>query len=284
MERKSVVGGGSKTKDCEMDSERETSPAPCTHGAAKKSHKRTTPAAAPPEGVPRLMRVSEVERECAPDSARAQLLKWVREFIGAPHPDLGRTGSICPFVPGALILDTIWFAEVTDAEPTLDGIGRMIREYRNVFLTTEPSKPPASIDKAFLVAFPTLVARGAEGIALIDRVQYLLKPYFVDQGMMLGEFHLLNESPGLRNPDFRPLRSPVPMLAIRLMVESDLPFMTRDKYSYAERTAFLRSYLYRLGGSLKPSKFNEVLEKLIVAEVAMRATAAEAPTEAVAAE
>lgn len=251
-----------------MTTERETSPAPCAHAAAMKNKQAVV---ALPEGIPRLMRVSEVERECAADSTRSQLLKWLREFIGAPHPDLGRPGSICPFVPGALNMDTIWFAEVTDAEPTADSIGEIIKEYRNVFLATEPSKAPESINKAFLVAFPTLVARGAEGTALVDRVQHMLKPYFVDQGMMLGEFHALNDSPGLRNPEFRPLRSPVPMLAMRLMVESDLPFMTRDKYSNSERAAFLRSYLYRLGGSLKPSKFNEVLEKLIVTEVAMRA-------------
>ncbi|MGH8080431.1 MAG: DUF6875 domain-containing protein, partial [Lysobacter sp.] len=152
-------------------------------------------------------------------------------------------------------------------------ISQVIKEYRNVFMATEPSKMPDAINKAFLVAFPTLTARGAEGTALVDKVQYKLKPYFVDQGMMLGEFHALNESEGLRNPDFRPLRSPVPMLAIRLMVESDLPFMARDHYPPQERAAFLRSYLYRLGGSLKPSKFNDALEKLIVAEVAMRSAA-----------
>ncbi|QWP77560.1 hypothetical protein J5226_03895 [Lysobacter sp. K5869] len=250
-----------------------SSPAPCKHAAAAAKNAQ---AAAVPDGVPRLMRVSEVERECEPDSVRAQLLKWVREFIGAPHPELGRSGSICPFVPGALNMDTIWFAEVTEAEPTAESIGRIIKEYRNVFLATEPSKAPESINKAFLVAFPTLAARGAEGTALVDEVQYQLKPYFVDQGMMLGEFHSMNESPGLRNPEFRPLRSPVPMLAIRLMVESDLPFMTRDQYSPQERAAFLRSYLYRLGGSLKPVKFNDALEKLIVAEVSMRAPAPQA--------
>jgi hypothetical protein len=258
-----------------MTTKLETSPVPCAHAAAIRN-KRAAAAAVLPEEVPRLMRVSEVERECPADSVRAQLLKWVREFIGAPHPDLGRPGTICPFVPGALSMDTIWFAEVTDAEPTLDSISEVIKEYRNVFLATEPSVAPDSINKAFLVAFPTLVARGAEGTALIDLVQYMLKPYFVEQGMMLGEFHALNESPGLRNPEFRPLRSPVPMLAMRLMVASDLPFMIRDEYSSGERAAFLRSYLYRIGGSLKPSKFNEVLEKLIVTEVAIRtATLAE---------
>jgi hypothetical protein len=262
-----------ESKECEMNTERETSPAPCAHAAAMKNAQA---AVVLPEGMPRLMRVSEVERECTADSVRAQLLKWLRDFIGAPHPDLGRPGTICPFVPGALSMDTIWLSEVTDAEPTLDSIGEVIKEYRNVFLATEPCNPPESINKAFLVAFPTLVARGAEGTALIDQVQRTLKPYFVEQGMMLGEFHALNDSPGLHNPEFRPLRSPVPMLAMRLMVASDLPFMTRDQYSNSERVVFLRSYLYRLGGSLKPSKFNEVLEKLIVSEVALRAaTAAE---------
>lgn len=261
-----------------MTTERETSPALCPYGAAAMN--KEPAATALPEGMPRLMRVSEVERECAADSVRAQLLKWVREFIGAPHPELGRSGSICPYVPGALITDTIWLAEVTEANPTVESIGEVIKEYRNVFLETEPSKAPESVNKAFLIAFPTLVARGAEGTALVDEVQYMLKPYFVDHGMMLGEFHLLSESPGLRNPEFRPLRSPVPMLAIRLMMESDLPFMTRDQYSDGERAAFLRSYLYRLGSSLKPSKFDEALERLIDAKVAMRATIADAPVEA----
>lgn len=250
-----------------MTNEDETSAAPCAHAAAMKDKPG---GGVLPEGVPRLMRVTEVEKECGADSTRAQLLKWLREFISAPHPDLGRSGSICPFVPGALSMDTIWLAEVTEAEPTAESIGAIIKEYRNVFLATEPRNAPESINKAFLVAFPTLVARGAEGIALVDQVQYLLKPYFVDQGMMLGEFHSMNESPGLRNPDFRPLRSPVPMLAMRLMVESDLPFMIRTQYSHSERAAFLRSYLYRLGGSLKLPKFNEALENLIVAEIAMR--------------
>lgn len=258
-----------------MSSEQGQTQAPCKHAAAAARKKEQVPAAVSSAAVPRLMRVTEVERECHPDSTHANVLRWVREFIGAPHPNLGRSGSICPFVPGALNLDTIWIAEVTDADPTVESIGEIIKEYRNVFLATEPAKMPDAINKAFLVAFPTLAARGAEGAAFVDKVQYRLKPYFVDQGMMLGEFHAMNESPGLRNPDFRPLRSPVPMLAIRLMVESDLPFMTRDLYSPQERAAFLRSYLYRLGGSLKPSKFNEALEKLIVAEVEMRTVSAD---------
>jgi hypothetical protein len=88
-------------------------------------------------------------------------------------------------------------------------------------------------------------------------------------GLMLGEFHANNESPGLRNPDFRPLRSPIPMLAIRHMVDSDLPFLIRETYAPEERSAFLRSYLFRLGGALSQVQLNEALDELIVAEVAI---------------
>jgi hypothetical protein len=43
---------------------------------------------------------------------------------------------------------------------------------------------------------------------------------------MIGEFHLLNNNSGLRNPDFYPLRTPYPALAIRHIVASDIAFMT----------------------------------------------------------
>jgi uncharacterized protein DUF6875 len=221
--------------------------------------------------MPRLMRVSEVDRNCDPASAPACVLKWLREFIARPHPNLGRAGSVCPFVPNSLELDSIWIAEITTDKPSIESISATMTRYRNIFLETEPKHGPAAMNKAFLVAFPSLMASGAEGTAVIDEVQYRLKPYFVERGMMLGEFHAANESPGLRNPEFRPLRSPIPMLAIRHMVESDLPFMTRMRYTPRERSAFLRSYLFRLGGALSQSSFNGALDCLIAAEASLSA-------------
>ncbi len=45
---------------------------------------------------------------------------------------------------------------------------------------------------------------------------------------MIGQFHPRCDNPGLWNTDFRPLRSPLPLLAIRRMVVFDLPFLTED--------------------------------------------------------
>jgi len=222
---------------------------------------------------PRLMRIAEVERTCNPASPLGAIVEWVHSFLARPHPHLGRHGSVCPFVPVALGLNTIWMAEVAETTPSLERVSAIITEYRDVFLQTEPTRGPDALNKAFLVIFPALTADGADGAAIIDKIQASLKRYFVQMGLMLGEFHSKNESPGLRNPNFRPLRSPIPMLAIRHMVESDLPFLIRETYSPEQRSSFLRSYLFRLGGVLSQERFNEALAGLIAAEKAMASAA-----------
>jgi len=217
---------------------------------------------------PRLMRVSEVDRSCDPGSPLRCVLDWIHGFLACPHPQSGRSGSVCPFVPTALDQDTIWMAEV-ETTPSFECISEIITGYRDVFLQTEPTSGPDAMNKTFVVVFPSFKANGTDGPALIDKVQASLKRYFVEMGLMLGEFHANNESPGLRNPDFRPLRSPIPMLAIRHMVDSDLPFLIRETYAPEERSAFLRSYLFRLGGALSQVQLNQALDELIVAEVAI---------------
>jgi hypothetical protein len=221
--------------------------------------------------LPRLMRLSEVNQNYNPASPLGCVLDWIHGFLARPHPQLGRHGSVCPFVPTAMKLDTIWLAEMAETTLSFERISAIITAYRNVFLETEPKTGPEAINKAFLVIFPSL-AGGVEGVAIIDQVQASLKRYFVEMGLMLGEFHASNEGPGLRNPNFRPLRSFIPMLAIRHMVESDLPLLAREFYTPQVRSVFLRSYLFRLGGALTQAKFNEALDGLIADEVAIAST------------
>jgi hypothetical protein len=223
--------------------------------------------------APRLMRMSEVDQEWAPTSAPAIVLKWLREFVARPNPQLGRAGSVCPFVPNSLQLDSIRITELSPEKLGLDGLCKIFSDYRDLFLATEPTGGPEALNKAFLVAFPSLSASGTSGIALLNEVESRLKRSFIEKGMMLGEFDPTNQAHGLRNPDFRPFQSPVPLLGMRHMVEADLPFMTSPSYSAEECSSYLRSYLFRLGGTLRRPKFNEAIERLIVAETAMRTSA-----------
>lgn len=207
----------------------------------------------------RLLRGSDVERGLPAHAPLAVTLQWVRDFLARPHPDVGRAGPVCPFTPTALALDTIWLTEVDDPSPDRDVIVELISQYRDRFLEIEPRFGSAALNKTILVVFPTL---GSGAATLLDDVQGELKASFVELGLMLGEFHSENESPGLRNPDFRPLRSPVPMLAIRHMVESDLPFLRRTLDAPAIRASYLRSYLRRLGGTVRAKYLDQAVTAL----------------------
>lgn len=65
--------------------------------------------------------------------------------------------------------------------------------------------------------------------------------------MMIGEFHQKNNTGGLHNPSFFPLRTPIPALAMRYIVPGDLNFMTLNSYSPQLKANLLKSYLNKFG-------------------------------------
>jgi|GEM_PF-382512 len=214
-----------------------------------------------------LYTVAQVEALMEPHSPLAQIVHWVRRFLGRPNRDLGRPGPVCPFVPGAVAQDTVWLTLAEYGPSDRAAIVEAVDRYRNRFLELEPKQGDLAQSKAILIVFPNLSSADA---ALIDQVQFELKSSFVEEGMMLGEFHEQNESPGLRNPDFRPLRSPIPMLAMRYMVETDLPFLHRSLYPAPLRAEFIRAYLRRLGSFVHENNFNAAVESLVQAEIERR--------------
>ncbi len=222
----------------------------------------------PAEPTLSLRRASEIDAENNQDASLEATVAWVRKFLARPHPDLGRAGPVCPFTPMALELDTIWMVEVKESTPDPLAIEAVMQKCRQVFMETEPRNGPLAINKVFMVVFSGMTAGDAPWI---DTMQAKLKPGFVDIGLMLGEFHSDNETPGLRNEAFRPLRSPIPMLVIRHMVESDLPFLKRENDKPEVRISYLRSYLRQLGTSLRRNFFDQALDALVDAEIQLRA-------------
>jgi hypothetical protein len=83
---------------------------------------------------------------------------------------------------------------------------------------------------------------------------------------MLGEFHPQSATPGLRNRYFCPLRSPIPLLAIRHMVESDVDFLMAANDPAPMRVKSLEAYLRFLGSSLSVTSQSKAKEALRVAE------------------
>jgi hypothetical protein len=152
-----------------------------------------------------------------------EVMDWVKNFLAKSHPELGRSGPVCPFVPHALKSNSIQLAVIRADNLQQQQVEELVKSYRDIFLQTEPRDRETGLSKAFLLIFPDIDMENTA--KRIDAVQQKLKPFFVEEGLMLGEFHKRTESGGLHNPNFRPLRSPIPILAIRFMTEFDLPFL-----------------------------------------------------------
>lgn len=185
---------------------------------------------------------------------------WARGYLAHPHPELGRSGPVCPYVPTALKRGLLYFTVQPGSRGTLDGeeVARTVMRHRDWFREIEPSDEAAAQFKAIVILFPDVDPEDAPEV--IDRTQAVLKPAFVETGLMIGQFHPLPPiDGGLWNADFRPLRSPVPMLAIRHMVSSDLPFLTKD-------WRLLDAYRQVFGSDLPP-RFADELARAMASTV-----------------
>jgi hypothetical protein len=177
--------------------------------------------------VPFLTMPEAIGREAADPAGNAALSTlrgWVESYLMRAHPDLGRTGAVCPFTRQAAKLDTVRLA-ISEAAPADEDHAFAV--VRNAFHTLEqiPCKPSMRHFRTVIVGFPN--CGNDDGIAMLGRVQKRHKLYSLSRFRMIGFMHAANEAPGLWNPDFRPLRAPMPVLAVRHLVEQDAPFAAR---------------------------------------------------------
>jgi hypothetical protein len=103
----------------------------------------------------------------------------------------------------------------------------------------------------------------ADVSALIDGTQKKLKPNFVEEGLMLGEFHLRNNATGLHNEHFFPLRTPYPCLAIRHMVPSDIVFLNPAEFPPELRVRMISTFLSKFGDKAANDSQTEVARALL---------------------
>ncbi|MFD8087938.1 DUF6875 domain-containing protein [Kitasatospora sp. NPDC059722] len=156
----------------------------------------------------------------------ARVLAWSRAFLTASHPDLGRTGPVCPYTQPSLRRGLFHIATIEGQDDgDLPALVAGLRTWYDTLLdglTEESERELLTI----LLLLPHLDP--ADSTAL-DELQRKAKDDFVEQGLMIGQFHPVCEEGGLWNPAFRPLRAPVPLLAVRKLLVFDLPFLTGDE-------------------------------------------------------
>ena len=166
-----------------------------------------------------------------------QIATWAVKFLNAPNQQLGRRGPVCPFTRLSMNNNSFLLAwadcehDVQSVESTVDQSVRT-REHLLTILVVLPG-----FDRA--------------DSSPLDALQRRLKGAFVREGLMVGQFHPHCEQSGLWNEDFRPLKAPIPLLAIRRMVASDLPFLLGS-------ASHLSAYLDRFAPDI-PSHVRRIL-------------------------
>jgi hypothetical protein len=152
---------------------------------------------------------------------------WIKTFVVKPHKDLGRAGTVCPFVPGSLERKTLWLAPEQIADRDVPEVVELMSGYKRLLLDTRPTEGDDVIYNVIVVVFTDLSADRAHGV-FDDVLKHLAVPSYVEDGILFGPYYEGNKGTAIYNSSFRPFQSPVPFLFVRHGVISDWKFFIDD--------------------------------------------------------
>jgi hypothetical protein len=152
---------------------------------------------------------------------------WIKSFVVKPHKDLGRAGTVCPFVPGSLERKTLWLAPEQIADRDVPEVVELMRGYKRLLLDTPPTEADDVVYNVIVVVFPDLPAERAQGV-FDDVLKQLAVPSYVEDGILYGPYYEGNQGTAVYNSSFRPFQSPVPFLFVRHGVVGDWKFFLED--------------------------------------------------------
>ena len=166
---------------------------------------------------------------------------WIKTFVVNPHKDLGRGGTVCPFVPGSLERKVLWLAAEHLADKDGPDAVELVNGYRRLLLEAQPTGGDHAAYKVIVVVFPDLTADRAQ--AVFDEVlDHLAVRSYADDGILFGPYYAGNEAVAIYNSQFRPFQSPVPFLFVRYGVLGDWKF-------FLEKDEWLNLWARRYGVS-----------------------------------
>jgi hypothetical protein len=153
---------------------------------------------------------------------------WIKTFVVEPHRDLGRAGTVCPFVPGSLERKTLWLALEQIADMDMPEVVELMSGYKKLLLDARPTDGDDVIYNVIVVVFSDLPADRAQGV-FDDVLNHLAVPSYVEDGILFGPYYEGNEGTAIYNSSFRPFQSPVPFLFVRHGVTGDWKFFLDDE-------------------------------------------------------
>jgi hypothetical protein len=184
--------------------------------------------------------------EASTDEGFSRILGWIEHFLCAPNTELGRLGDVCPFAKTAMLKRSVeFYRNRSSSVPDL---------LADLELHMEEFLQAGSTQDVYRCRI--IVPSGVDDIvSAVEYVQKQLKPAFVERHLMIGQFFQECAEPGLWNKEFRPLQAPVPLIAIRNMVPTDIAFLYDDEN-------YVRAYLEKFGrrGSIALRQFETAME------------------------
>lgn len=182
----------------------------------------------------------------------SELLRgWACGYLIQPHPDLGRSGPVCPFTHPSISRGLFWVGFIDGCDVGLPQMTEAVDEIFSAFPALPPTDGDDALLKAVLLVFPDVL-----DYSLIEEAQREGKSKFVQEGLMLGQFYPGCTTPGLRNKAFPALDAPLPILAVRNMVGSDFPFL-------AQRSEWVDAYLKKFAHQIPGPVRSRITEKVV---------------------
>ena len=148
---------------------------------------------------------------------------WIKSYVIRPNKDIGRAGTVCPFVPGSLERKVLWLAPEQIADRDVPEVVELMSGYKRLLLDTRPTEGDDVIYNVIVVVFTDLSADRAQGV-FDDVLEHLAVPSYVEDGILFGPYYEGNKATAIYNSSFRPFESPVPFLFVRHGVTSDWKF------------------------------------------------------------
>jgi hypothetical protein len=153
---------------------------------------------------------------------------WIKSYVLKPSKDIGRTGTVCPFLPWSVDQKTLWLAPEHIGNQTAPDATQLMTEYKRLLLGAQPSEGDDADYNVIAVVFTDLPAARAQGV-FDDVQQQLAVPSYADDGILFGPYYEGNEGTAVYNSRFRPFQSPVPFLFVRHGVISDWKFFVDNE-------------------------------------------------------
>lgn len=202
--------------------------------------------------------------ESAPDELTRSLFKsgldWLEEFIMKPHAELGRRGAVCPFARPVHNADSLVFCAWDVDHLQFDDFLRTLKQIPELYFSLLDRIGANS--KLFSVC---VFLRGIEEQQYekyIDEAHSLIKPVFMETGLMIGEFHPLSLKKGVHSETFLPMRSSQPAFVVRAMSPHDALFIDRSDSPAEVRLRELRHYQLWVGDLLPEAENARIRDRI----------------------